>query len=311
MRTPFLVAFLTALLLHLGGLAVVAFFWRALDVAPLHFPPLIARVIPVEPPPEPVLPPTLAPPAPAPIIPPTPMEPVDLEPSVPPIKPTPPAKPVRPKKPAPARAIERPPGPPAATAGASPAQELPPGPPLPQPETHPAAAEGNVVGPVRSQTTPLPPVEGGEAGAGRLFDRGNVAVVPGPGIGGGSGGPGHTGLGLGPAGSGAKAGGVRPGGGGSGSGSSGAVRPLGGYQVKPRYPELARRLGLEGTVLLKVRVTEQGRVETVQVERSAGHPTLDQSATDAVQRWRFEPARQGRVPVAVWVLIPVEFKLEY
>jgi protein TonB len=74
---------------------------------------------------------------------------------------------------------------------------------------------------------------------------------------------------------------------------------------------LARRLGLEGTVLLKVRVTEQGRVETVQVERSAGHPTLDQSATDAVQRWRFEPARQGRVPVAVWVLIPVEFKLEY
>jgi len=30
---------------------------------------------------------------------------------------------------------------------------------------------------------------------------------------------------------------------------SGTVRPLGGYQVKPRSQELARRLGIEGTVL--------------------------------------------------------------
>jgi len=29
----------------------------------------------------------------------------------------------------------------------------------------------------------------------------------------------------------------------------GTVRPLGGYQIKPRYQELARRLGIEGTVL--------------------------------------------------------------
>ena len=36
---------------------------------------------------------------------------------------------------------------------------------------------------------------------------------------------------------------------GRGGGSGGAVRLLGGYQVKPRYPELARRLGIEGTVL--------------------------------------------------------------
>jgi hypothetical protein len=30
---------------------------------------------------------------------------------------------------------------------------------------------------------------------------------------------------------------------------SGTVRPLGGYEVKPRYRELARRLGIEGTIL--------------------------------------------------------------
>jgi protein TonB len=62
-------------------------------------------------------------------------------------------------------------------------------------------------------------------------------------------------------------------------------------------------------VLLKVRVTEQGRVEAVQVERSAGHLELDQAAAEAVQRWRFEPARRSGAPVAVWVLIPVEFRL--
>jgi protein TonB len=50
-------------------------------------------------------------------------------------------------------------------------------------------------------------------------------------------------------------------------------------------------------------------VEQVKVERSAGHTDLDQAALEAVSRWRFEPARRGRQPVAVWVLIPVEFTL--
>ena len=44
---------------------------------------------------------------------------------------------------------------------------------------------------------------------------------------------------------------------GRGGGSGGAVRPLGGYQVKPRYPELARRLGIEGTVLPNAKSVSQ------------------------------------------------------
>ena len=103
---------------------------------------------------------------------------------------------------------------------------------------------------------------------------------------------------------------------GSGRGSTGAgtgsgsARPIGGYQVKPHYPESARRRGIEGTTLLKMRITAQGQVEDVQVECSAGHHDLDQSALEAVRRWRFEPARRGSEPVAVWVVIPVEFKLQ-
>ncbi len=98
------------------------------------------------------------------------------------------------------------------------------------------------------------------------------------------------------------------------SGPVGAVtqsaRPQGGYQVRPSYPFTARRLGIQGTALLKVHVLVDGRVGEVVVQDSAGHPDLDQAAADAVRRWRFDPARRGGEPVAMWVLLPVEFRLK-
>jgi protein TonB len=85
--------------------------------------------------------------------------------------------------------------------------------------------------------------------------------------------------------------------------------PRGGYQVRPSYPHNARRLGIQGTTLLSVFVAADGRVGDVVVKQSAGHPDLDQAAADAVKRWRFEPARRGSDAVAMWVLLPVEFRL--
>jgi periplasmic protein TonB len=85
--------------------------------------------------------------------------------------------------------------------------------------------------------------------------------------------------------------------------------PRGGYQVRPSYPNNARRLGIQGTTLLSVFVAIDGRVADVVVKQSAGHPDLDQAAADAVKRWRFEPARRGSEAVAMWVLLPVEFRL--
>jgi protein TonB len=87
------------------------------------------------------------------------------------------------------------------------------------------------------------------------------------------------------------------------------ARPQGGYQVRPSYPSEARRLGIQGTTLLRVHVLADGRIGDVVVERSAGHIDLDQSAAEAVRQWRFEPARRGTEPVAMWVLLPVEFRL--
>jgi len=87
------------------------------------------------------------------------------------------------------------------------------------------------------------------------------------------------------------------------------ARPTGGYQVKPSYPASARRLGIEGTTLLRVYVAADGQVTDVQVDTSAGHPDLDRAATDAVRRWRFEPGRRGTEPIGMWVRLPVQFVL--
>ncbi len=86
--------------------------------------------------------------------------------------------------------------------------------------------------------------------------------------------------------------------------------PSGGYQVRPSYPSTARRLGSEGTSLLRVYVTADGRVTDVQVDQTAGHPDLDRAAMDAVRRWKFEPGRRGSEPVSMWVRLPVQFILK-
>ncbi len=89
-----------------------------------------------------------------------------------------------------------------------------------------------------------------------------------------------------------------------------AVRRVrGGYQQRPTYPARALRLGLEGTTLLRVRVSAEGRVREAVVERSAGEEEFDRSASEAVRRWRFEAAREGDPPDDVWVLVPIQFEI--
>lgn len=78
----------------------------------------------------------------------------------------------------------------------------------------------------------------------------------------------------------------------------------------PRYPRLSRRIGEQGKVLLRVLVTADGLAGEVRLQQSSGHSRLDEAARSAVSQWRFEPARQGDRPIANWVIVPIEFKLE-
>lgn len=77
----------------------------------------------------------------------------------------------------------------------------------------------------------------------------------------------------------------------------------------PRYPAAARRRGIEGEVLVRVAVGLDGRAERVEILHSSGSALLDKAAVEALERWRFEPARAAGQPVAATVEIPVTFRL--
>ncbi len=78
----------------------------------------------------------------------------------------------------------------------------------------------------------------------------------------------------------------------------------------PAYPVLARRLGHAGKVLLHVLVDDNGRAQKIEIKKSSGYQRLDQSALDAVRKWRFVPAREADHAIASWVTIPIIFKLQ-
>jgi protein TonB len=79
---------------------------------------------------------------------------------------------------------------------------------------------------------------------------------------------------------------------------------------KPGYPNLSRRLREQGTVQLRVFVTVAGDPTKVELKSSSGFSRLDRAAHDAVQRWKFVPARRGDQPVDAWVIVPIKFSLK-
>ena len=78
----------------------------------------------------------------------------------------------------------------------------------------------------------------------------------------------------------------------------------------PAYPSAARRGNIEGKVLLKVDVSQEGTAEQVEVARSSGSRLLDEAARVAVEQWRFVPAHRGSEKVAANVIVPIIFKIK-
>lgn len=79
---------------------------------------------------------------------------------------------------------------------------------------------------------------------------------------------------------------------------------------KPSYPRLSKRMGEQGEVRLRVLVSVDGRVASVQLSRSSGFERLDEAAMESVKQWRFKPATQGGETLETWVEVPVKFVLE-
>lgn len=82
------------------------------------------------------------------------------------------------------------------------------------------------------------------------------------------------------------------------------------YKVDPVYPAAARKEGIAGTVQLKVLIDVNGKAVDALVVGSSGSGALDQSALNAIYKWRFSPAKNAKGnKVRCYVNIPVTFKL--
>lgn len=85
------------------------------------------------------------------------------------------------------------------------------------------------------------------------------------------------------------------------------ARPIAGRTPAPRYPPQSLRRGERGNVLVRVEVGPDGVPVSVSVAQSSGSRRLDRAATDAVRRWRFQPAELNGRPTVGTVLVPIEF----
>jgi periplasmic protein TonB len=79
-------------------------------------------------------------------------------------------------------------------------------------------------------------------------------------------------------------------------------------RVAPTYPPEARRAGIEGTVVVQALIGRDGLVKGTRIVKSA--PLFDEAALAAIEQWTFEPAQSDGEPVAVWVAVPIRFKLD-
>jgi protein TonB len=78
--------------------------------------------------------------------------------------------------------------------------------------------------------------------------------------------------------------------------------------IHPTYPLGARLRGEEGVVIVRVTVNNAGRAEKVEVMKSSGFASLDESAVDAMKKARFV-AKNGGVINGGQVTLPFRFRL--
>ena len=75
----------------------------------------------------------------------------------------------------------------------------------------------------------------------------------------------------------------------------------------PQFPEKVWQLGVEGEVIARVFVDEDGNPVKIKILKSS-NSMLVAPVTEAVMKWKFSPATMSKGPIAAWVTIPLKFK---
>lgn len=81
--------------------------------------------------------------------------------------------------------------------------------------------------------------------------------------------------------------------------------------TQPPYPDVAKRLGEQGTVLMRVTISTDGDVTACAIQKSSGSERLDSSACQYVQEhWRWQPPTQQGHAVQAATLVQVTYDLK-
>ncbi len=133
--------------------------------------------------------------------------------------------------------------------------------------------------------------------------------------GGGIGGPGKPNLGSGGLSSGLGTG-LGDGGSGRGGGGSGEFAlkqvdtpPVPIRKVEPEFPSEALKMGISGRVVLRFLVKTDGMVAKAFVIEADPRGFFEQSAMEAIDKWRFKPGRYRGNAVDTWVELPIHYRL--
>jgi len=84
---------------------------------------------------------------------------------------------------------------------------------------------------------------------------------------------------------------------------------LEGIQKNIKYPDMARKAGIEGRVYVQFVVTPEGNVDNAEVVRGIGGG-CDKEALRVVRNASFRPGMQRGKPVPVRMSLPIVFQLQ-
>jgi protein TonB len=84
-------------------------------------------------------------------------------------------------------------------------------------------------------------------------------------------------------------------------------RPM--HQPQPKLPARVVQKQVEGKVVIRLLVDEDGRVERIKIMKAEPQGLFEEPVKEAAKQWRYQPAQYQGKPVKTWIEVPMNFKL--
>jgi protein TonB len=88
--------------------------------------------------------------------------------------------------------------------------------------------------------------------------------------------------------------------------------PVGGwdtFHTKVVYPEMARKAGMEGEVLVYVYIDEKGQAMDMKVVKGSHDTGFVDAACDAIRKTKFKPGERHSIPAGMWLAVRIVFTI--